>query len=86
MTGITLIAVAAGGACGALLRYGAVLVTGAGIFGFAGPMATLTVNICGSAMMGLVAGGLAAGVVMPCLLYTSPSPRDRQKWRMPSWA
>ena len=65
MTGITLIAVAAGGACGALLRYGAVLVTGAGIFGFAGPMATLTVNICGSAIMGLVAGGLAAGVVMP---------------------
>ncbi|HAO57791.1 MAG TPA: hypothetical protein DCR05_06550, partial [Alphaproteobacteria bacterium] len=55
--GITLIAVAAGGACGALLRYGAVLATGAGIFGFAGPMATLTVNICGSAMMGLVAGG-----------------------------
>ena len=65
MTGITLIAVAAGGACGALLRYGAVLAMGAGIFGFAGPMATLTVNICGSAMMGLVAGGLAAGVVMP---------------------
>tara|TARA_B100001057_G_scaffold119924_1_gene118604 strand:+ start:2884 stop:3285 length:402 start_codon:yes stop_codon:yes gene_type:complete len=65
VTGITLIAVAAGGACGALLRYGAVLATGAGIFGFAGPMATLTVNISGSAMMGLVAGGLAAGVVMP---------------------
>ena len=65
MTGITLIAVAAGGACGALLRYGAVLATGAGVFGFAGPMAALTVNICGSAMIGLVAGGLAAGVVMP---------------------
>ena len=65
MTGITLIAVAAGGARGALLRYGAVLATGAAIFGFAGPMATLTVNISGSAMMGLVAGGLAAGVVMP---------------------
>ena len=24
--------------------------------------------------------------VMPCLLYTSPSPRDRQKSRMPSSA
>ena len=24
--------------------------------------------------------------VMPCLLYTSPSPRDRQKARMPSSA
>ena len=24
--------------------------------------------------------------IMPCLLYTSPSPRDRQKSRMPSSA
>ena len=28
----------------------------------------------------------AAGSVAPCLLYTSPSPRDRQKSRMPSSA
>ena len=27
-----------------------------------------------------------AHVIMPCLLYTSPSPRDRQKSRMPSSA
>ena len=26
------------------------------------------------------------GVIPPCLLYTSPSPRDRQKSRMPSSA
>ena len=26
------------------------------------------------------------GVYIPCLLYTSPSPRDRQKSRMPSSA
>ena len=26
------------------------------------------------------------GVIRPCLLYTSPSPRDRQKSRMPSSA
>ena len=26
------------------------------------------------------------GVVLNCLLYTSPSPRDRQKSRMPSSA
>ena len=26
------------------------------------------------------------GVITPCLLYTSPSPRDRQKSRMPSSA
>ena len=29
---------------------------------------------------------LAEGTVYPCLLYTSPSPRDRQKSRMPSSA
>ena len=27
-----------------------------------------------------------AGDIIPCLLYTSPSPRDRQKSRMPSSA
>ena len=27
-----------------------------------------------------------AGTILPCLLYTSPSPRDRQKSRMPSSA
>ena len=27
-----------------------------------------------------------SGKPMPCLLYTSPSPRDRQKSRMPSSA
>ena len=42
MTGIMLIAVATGGACGALVRYGVMLVMGAGIFDFAGPMATLS--------------------------------------------
>ena len=26
------------------------------------------------------------GIVNPCLLYTSPSPRDRQKCRMPASA
>ena len=26
------------------------------------------------------------GQIIPCLLYTSPSPRDRQKSRMPSSA
>ena len=27
-----------------------------------------------------------SGICLPCLLYTSPSPRDRQKSRMPSSA
>ena len=30
--------------------------------------------------------GLVAWAVVACLLYTSPSPRDRQKSRMPSSA
>ena len=33
-----------------------------------------------------VSAAASAGVVMACLLYTSPSPRDRQKSRMPSSA
>src|SRR5665213_4316430 len=31
-------------------------------------------------------GQIAQGYYYPCLLYTSPSPRDRQKTRMPSSA
>ena len=30
--------------------------------------------------------GKFVGLIGPCLLYTSPSPRDRQKSRMPSSA
>ena len=37
--------------------------------------------------MAHISGLVAAGVhPSPCLLYTSPSPRDRQKSRMPSSA
>ena len=39
--------------------------------------------------MKLVGSGTAAAMIgsfFPCLLYTSPSPRDRQKSRMPSSA
>jgi CrcB protein len=58
-------AVATGGAIGAVLRYTTSLVVGAGIFGMAGPLATLLVNIAGSAMMGGLAGLIAAGLVLP---------------------
>ena len=58
-------AVATGGAIGAVLRYTTSLVVGAGIFGMAGPLATLLVNIAGSAMMGGLAGLIAAGMVLP---------------------
>ena len=34
----------------------------------------------------LTSRGKSAGEAIPCLLYTSPSPRDRQKSRMPSSA
>jgi len=63
------LAVAAGGACGAMLRYSVSLMVGAGVFGIAGPMATILVNIAGSAMMGLLAGattnGGGAGLLLP---------------------
>ena len=34
----------------------------------------------------VVGGNLTAENIKACLLYTSPSPRDRQKSRMPSSA
>ena len=62
MTMIT--AVAAGGAIGAVLRYNVSVVIGAGIFGVSGPLATLVVNVAGSALMGCLAGGIAAGMAL----------------------
>lgn len=58
------LAVAAGGAIGAMLRYAVAQVTAVGMFGIAGPMATLAVNIAGSAIMGLVAGLAASGFIL----------------------
>jgi CrcB protein len=66
MASATMIAaVAAGGAIGAVLRYGVSLSFGAGLFGIAGPMATLLVNIAGSGLMGCLAGAIAAGMFLP---------------------
>ena len=47
------------------------------------PFLPLTYGVSG--MQGIIAGGSPATVI-GCLLYTSPSPRDRQKSRMPSSA
>ena len=58
-------AVGAGGALGAVTRYAVAQLVGSGIFGMAGPLATLIVNIAGSMMMGALAGGMAAGMVLP---------------------
>jgi len=57
-------AVAAGGAIGAVLRYGVGLSVGAGLFGIAGPLATVLVNIVYSGLMGCLAGAVAAGMVL----------------------
>ena len=66
MASATMIAaVAAGGAIGAVLRYGVSLSFGASVFGIAGPLATLLVNIAGSGLMGCLTGAIAAGMVLP---------------------
>ena len=66
MANATMIAaVAAGGAIGAVLRYGVSLSVGAGLFGIAGPLATLLVNIAGSGLMGCLTGAIASGMVLP---------------------
>ncbi|MGC6453140.1 MAG: fluoride efflux transporter FluC [Candidatus Puniceispirillaceae bacterium] len=65
MTLSMLAAVGAGGAIGAMARYGVAQFVGAGLFGMAGPLATLIVNVAGSAMMGGIAGVLAAGFALP---------------------
>ena len=58
-------AVGAGGALGAMSRYGVAKPVGGGLFGIAGPMATLVVNVAGSSLMGAIAGGIAAGMSLP---------------------
>ena len=58
-------AVAAGGAIGAVLRYGISLSFGGGLFGIAGSLATLLVNIAGSGLVGCLAGAIAAGMALP---------------------
>ena len=64
--------VAIGGAVGAVLRYVLQTVSGPD----SEPYATLAINLVGSLMLGVLFGVIAAGTVMSCLLYTSPSPRD----------
>ena len=58
-------AVAACGALGAILRYSVSLLTGAGFLGINGPLATLCVNVTGSGVMGLLAGLVAGGLILP---------------------
>ena len=48
----------AGGALGAIKRYGVAQFVGGGLFGIAGPMATLVVNIAGSSLKGAIPASL----------------------------
>ena len=56
----------------------------------AAPQALAQTPVCDDTVLPIPAGceRATAGNVLaiPCLLYTSPSPRDRQKSRMPSSA
>ena len=65
MSLVIYVAVAAGGALAAMLRYSVSLLTGAGFFGITGPLATLSVNVVGSGVMGLLAGLVAGGLILP---------------------
>ena len=60
-----LFVVAAGGAMGAVIRYLVSIWVGAGLFGISGPLATLAVNIAGCGLMGLLAGAVAGGMLLP---------------------
>ena len=51
------------------------------------PELTWTAVLVGWAIGGLIAISIAyAALILGCLLYTSPSPRDRTRSRMPSSA
>ena len=56
------------------------------LFLHAGVHAALALVTLWLADAGLWQGLAAAGVITVCLLYTSPSPRDRTRSRMPSSA
>ena len=65
-------------------------IAGVGLAGELGAAITLVSEVLGkelrSAAAGIVAGFGLLGSVAACLLYTSPSPRDRTRSRMPSSA
>ena len=48
-----------------LVLGGVAQLVGGGLFGIAGPMATLPVNVAGSSLMGAIASDIAAGISLP---------------------
>ena len=67
-------------------QYTAIAITGVIMFVIVALLLGMTVAI--GFAIGAILSGLAGfiGMLVSCLLYTSPSPRDRQKSRMPSSA
>ena len=55
------------------------------ILGFTGPIESLTPAMAASAELAFKEAS-DSGSLLGCLLYTSPSPRDRTRSRMPSSA
>ena len=79
-----LLSIFLGGGVGALLRFLISEQTDR-LFLSSFPFGTIVVNVLGAFLMGLVVSYFADKVNI-CLLYTSPSPRDRVRSRMPSSA
>ena len=48
-----------------MLRYSVSLLAGPSFFGINGPLATLSVNVIGSGVMGFLAGLVAGGLILP---------------------
>ena len=56
------------------------------VFGGVRTLAVTARQVRSAATMGIALLGVGIGTVSICLLYTSPSPRDRTRSRMPSSA
>ena len=69
-----------------LLNFGQAVFMAAGAYGLSMAVVTLGLNFRWGLLLGIVIFPLLLALIMGCLLYTSPSPRDRQKSRMPSSA
>ena len=65
---------------------GTLTVTGLGLRGLRPPEAAVTCRNSATTLRLLAGAVAAAGIPCSCLLYTSPSPRDRTRSRMPSSA
>ena len=63
-----------------------VVIIGSGPAGYTAAIYAARANLQPLLVTGFNSGGIPGGQLMTCLLYTSPSPRDRISSRMPSSA